>query len=267
MGWSSRSKQSADCARWTESFLQKSAARRGPFDSRGSRSTRDRPRQEACEAGVAGLWGAAQEERWWAISRALFQSCIKASAEVRGVVDARLAVRQQDRRRDDSQMTARRGVFCFSNTSKKHGQPRPRYRSTRGADLEAQIAPVAQLLQHRPGSSSLWQQPLAVQTQLRAYVRCIWVLGCFHRDGRAAQRPLSPIGPHSVARARAVRALGAAMAVDGRFVPRHPRGGVGGAARRDAPAGFGRGCGRQLLLLGLWSIEGCLRRWAGRLLH
>ena len=54
--------------------------------------------------------------------------------------------------RHDSRMTAHRGVLCFSNTSKEQGQPQPRHRSTRGADLEAQVAPVAQRCQHRPGS-------------------------------------------------------------------------------------------------------------------
>lgn len=57
--------------------------------------------------------------------------------------------------RHGSRMTAHRGVHCFSNTSKKHGQPGPCYHSMRGADLEAQIAQVARRSQHRPGACSL----------------------------------------------------------------------------------------------------------------
>ena len=67
--------------------------------------------------------------------------------------------------RHDSRMTAHRGARCFSNTCEKHGQPGPRHGSTRGADLEAQIAQVAQRCRHRPDACSLWHQQRAVGAQ------------------------------------------------------------------------------------------------------
>jgi hypothetical protein len=100
VGWRLRSKRLADCVRSMVPLLLRFAGRRGPFDSRGSRSRRDRPRSAPCEAGAGDLLGEEQEGWWWERSQTPFRHWIRASAEVRGGVDARLAVRQQDRRRD-----------------------------------------------------------------------------------------------------------------------------------------------------------------------
>lgn len=96
-GWWSRLKQTADCARWTARHRPRSAAQRGPFDSRGSRSTRGRPRRGPCGdgAGAGGLLEEEQEGWWWERPPTPFRCCFSASAEARWAVDARLAVRQQ----------------------------------------------------------------------------------------------------------------------------------------------------------------------------
>jgi hypothetical protein len=67
--------------------------------------------------------------------------------------------------RHDSRMTAHRSARCFSNTGKKHDQPGPRHGSTRGADLEAQIAQVAQRGRRGPDACSLWRQQRGVGAQ------------------------------------------------------------------------------------------------------
>lgn len=86
----------------------------------------------------------------------------------------------------------------------------------------------------------------------RVYIRSLWVFARLHRYGRAAQRAMASIRPNGVAGARAPRAVGAALAIDGRLVPGHPCGGVGGAARRDAPVAVGA----DDILLGSVVVEG-----------
>lgn len=92
-------------------------------------------------------------------------------------------------------------------------------------------------------STELKLQVVASTRAARLYVRCVEVLGCLHRDGCAAQRTMAPIWPHSIAGARTPRALDASITIDRRLLSRHPRGDVGGAAGRDAPAGDGGLCG------------------------
>lgn len=94
--------------------------------------------------------------------------------------------------RHDSRMTAHRGAHCFSNTSKKHGQPGPRYRSTRGADLEAQIAQVAQRCQHRPDACSLWRQQRAMKAQREYTYGAFGSLPVFTVTGVPRREPWRP---------------------------------------------------------------------------
>lgn len=100
VGWRLRSMRSADCVRWKGRALPRSAARRGPFGSRGSRWKRGRPRWGPCEVGVGGLLGVELGGWWWEISPTPFRCWIRVSAEARGAGDGRLAVRQLERRRD-----------------------------------------------------------------------------------------------------------------------------------------------------------------------
>ena len=116
VGWNLRSKRSVGCAISMGPVLPRSAAQRGPFDSRGSRLRWARPSWAACEVGVGGLLGEELEARWWGRCPTPFRCCIKASAEVRGVVDARLAVRQQDRRRDTTRERLPIAVFSARRT-------------------------------------------------------------------------------------------------------------------------------------------------------
>lgn len=89
----------------------------------------------------------------------------------------------------------------------------------------------------------------------RVYIRCIQILGRLDGDGRAAQGAMAPVRPHRVAGARAPRAVGAALAVDARLVPRHGRGGAAAlpdAARLSVVGGVRRWV-RAMMAAGSWS--------------
>ena len=73
----------------------------------------------------------------------------------------------------------------------------------------------------------------------RVYIRGICVFASPHGHGRPAfsERAMAAIGPNGVAGARAPRAVGAALAIDRRLVPRHSRDSrltAGSAALPDA---------------------------------
>lgn len=79
------------------------------------------------------------------------------------------------------------------------------------------------------------------------------LLGRLDCHGRAAQRAMAPVRPHRVVGARAPRAVGAALAMDTRVVPRHSHGG----GRRGRGRGRGCGCCGRILALCLRSRAAC----------
>lgn len=180
--------------------------------------------------------------------RLLFDAASKRQQRFVGSsVDARLAMRQQDRRRDTSRQRLPVAALIASRTPARNtANPLPALAGTHGADLEARLAQAAPCSELRPGelvTAAAAAARCSRNNRLYLYVRCVQVLGRLDRDGRAALRAMAPERPHRVAGARAPRAVGAALAGAGRLVPCHSRGESGDAARRDAPAGGGAGIG------------------------
>lgn len=165
--------------------------------------------------------------------------------------------------RHDSRMIAPSGVFCFSNTNQKHGQPGRRCRSTRRAGLEAQVAPFAQRSCDGPSLYSWWQQQRAVQRQPGYTYGAFRSFDVFTETGVPRREPCRPNG-RTVSPERELHELSVLpwrLAVASFLVILAAGSGALPDATRLRWWAWMRRRVRARAAAGL-VVEGCLRRWA-----